>query len=234
MKVMLLRIGMDKGTDGALGPIFEDGSFEYIPLSERDDNTKETRTYRNTVGRCGLPLSEYLPMKIGPRKLHYDPEFESFTYGDPTSKRQSLLKLVKDDLLVFYAGLMPYKNSKQEEALYIIGYFTIDKIIDLNSLNTAEYEIMSKRYSNNAHFKRSYFKDTVIAVGDKYRSKLLDRAFRISEIKHAINGKRYHAVSAEMENSLGISGSIQRSIPPRLITNPLSIGNMRKMLGLLE
>jgi hypothetical protein len=27
MKALLLRVGIDKGTDGALGPIFDDGSF---------------------------------------------------------------------------------------------------------------------------------------------------------------------------------------------------------------
>jgi len=229
MKIMLLRIGIDKGTDGALGPIFEDGSFEYIPISERDQNTTETRTFSSTVGRSGLPLSEFLPAQIVSRKMHYDPEFESFTYGDPTSKRKYLLKLVKDDLLVFYAGLTPYKNNIQKEALYIIGYFTIEKIIDLTP---NEYAAYCKIYSNNAHFKRSYYTDTVIAVGDKHKSKLLNRAFRISEIKHAINGKPYHAVSTEMEFSLGISGSIQRSIPPRLITNPLNIGNMKNILGI--
>lgn len=63
MKALLLRIGIDKGTDGALGPIFEDKSFEYIPISERHQSTEE-RTYRNTLGRKGQPLSTYLPKRL--------------------------------------------------------------------------------------------------------------------------------------------------------------------------
>ena len=47
MKALLLRVGIDKGTDGALAPIFKDGSFEYIPISEGDPESKEDRTYRN-------------------------------------------------------------------------------------------------------------------------------------------------------------------------------------------
>lgn len=90
---MLLRIGIDKGTDGALSPIFEDGSFEYIPISEGDPKLKEDRTYKNTIGRSGRPLSTYLPKVIENRTMHFDPEFETFTYGNPTLKRKYLLKL---------------------------------------------------------------------------------------------------------------------------------------------
>ena len=64
MNAMLLRVGIDKGTDGTLGPIFEDGSFEYIPISEGDSKSKEERTYENTLGRSGRPLTTYLPKGI--------------------------------------------------------------------------------------------------------------------------------------------------------------------------
>ena len=40
---MLLRVGIDKSSDGVLSPIFSDGTFEYIPLSEKDDQTIENR-----------------------------------------------------------------------------------------------------------------------------------------------------------------------------------------------
>ena len=103
MKATLLRVGIDKGTDGALAPIFDDGSFEYIPISESDAKSKEDRTYGNTIGRSEKPLSTYLPEEIENRTMHFDPEFDTFTYGDPTYKRRFLLKLERGDLLVFYA-----------------------------------------------------------------------------------------------------------------------------------
>ena len=233
MKAMLLRVGIDKGTDGTLAPIFEDCSFEYIPISEGDPKSKEDRTYKNTIGRSGKPLSTYLPEGIENRTMHFDPEFETFTYGDPTSKRKYLLKLGKDDLLVFYAGLTPFKNKKHKKALYIIGYFTIEKVIDFNQLTRKEVKKCYQLYPNNAHLKRSYdTEDLVIVVGHEDKSKLLDKAILISKTKYDKNGKSYQAVSEEMGISLGISGSIQRSIPPRFIRNEKNINNLKYILGL--
>ena len=105
MKAMLLRVGIDKGSDGILSPIFPDGNFEYIPLSESDEKSGETRTYRELIGRIRKPLAHYLPSKIASRKVHYDPEFETLSYGDKGIKGKYLLKLEHGDLLVFYAGL---------------------------------------------------------------------------------------------------------------------------------
>ena len=233
MKAMFLRIGIDKGTDGALGPILEDGSFEYIPISEGDSQSKEDRTYKNTIGRSGKPLSTYLPKQIENRTIHFDPEFTTFTYGDPTSKRSYLLKLKTGDLLVFYAGLTPYQNKKYETALYIIGYFLIEQVIDFNILSKRSIEDYHNTLPNNAHLKRSYdTTDLVMIVGDKNRSKLLNKAIKISQLKLDKLGKPYHAVSKEMERLLGISGSIQRSIPPRLIYEQKHVINLKKILGM--
>ena len=214
MKALLLRVGIDKGTDRALGPIFANGTFEYIPLSE-NEQTNEQKTYRNTIGRHGHPLSKDIPSVIGDRTMHYDPEFETFTYGDPTAKRDYLLKLQRGDLLVFYAGLTPFENDEYDEALYIIGYFTVENVVDFNGLSELEMEEMYQVYPNNAHLKRKdYPEDLVLVVGSKSKSQLLDKAILISQKRTAKNGRQYHAVSDKMEKLLGVSGSIQRSIPP--------------------
>jgi len=232
MKAMLLRVGIDKGTDGALAPIFEDRSFEYIPMSE-NSQSKENRTYRTTIGRSGQTLSTYLPPKIADRIIHFDPEFETFTYGDPTVKRKYLLGLEEEDLLIFYAGLTPFKSNRQKEGLYVIGYFTVEEIVDFNQLSETEMENFYQLYSNNAHIKRiDYPEDLVIVVGRRNRSRLLDKAILISQRKFDKNGKPYQAVSKEMETSLGISGSIQRSIPPRYIRRKENLDNLKDILGL--
>jgi len=112
-----------------LGPIFDDGSFEYIPIPESWES--EEKTYRDIIGRKGKSLSEFLPTAIADCVVHNDPEFLTCTYGDPTSpKRSRLLKLEKNDLLVFYAGLVPYKNVARER-LYIIGIYLLDSVIAL-------------------------------------------------------------------------------------------------------
>lgn len=233
MKAILLRIGIDKGTDGALAPIFHDGSFEYIPISEGDSQSKEDRTYKNTIGRSGKSLAVYLPKRIENRTMHYDPEFDTFTYGDPTSKRKYLSKLKKDDLLIFYAGLSPFQNVIFQTGLYIIGYFTVEKVLDFNQLSQKEIEEYYQFYTNNSHLKRSQnAADLVIVVGDKSKSKLLDKAILISQNKYDKRGRTYQAVSSMMEELLGISGSIQRSIPPRIIMNEHHLKNIQHILGM--
>lgn len=230
MKALLLRIGIDTGTDGALGPLFEDGSFEYIPLSERWPS-REGRTYGNTLGRNGKPLSTYLPKNISKRMIHFDPEFDTFTYGDPTSKRKYLLKLEEGDLLVFYAGLTPYPKNEQKAALYIVGYFLVERVLDFNQLSEEEIQEYSRKCCNNAHFKRSSdTADLVIVIGDKRNSRLLQKAVLISQTRLDKSGKPYQAVSSDKERLLGISGAIQRSIPPRLINGDEHIANLYKLL----
>ena len=231
MKAMLLRVGIDKGTDGALSPIFGNGSFEFIPISESDPESTEHRTYKNTIGRSKKPFSTFLPKAIENRRLHSDPEFETCTYGDPTQKRRYLLTLEKDDLLVFYAGLTPFRNKTYKEGLYIVGYFTVDKVIDFNRLTNGEMREVYSRYSNNAHLKRRHrLKDLVIVVGDKDKSKLLEKPVLISQTRLDRISRTYQAVSREMEARLGISGSIQRSIPPRVIRGG---GNLTELANIL-
>lgn len=230
MKALLLRIGMDTGTDGALAPIFEDGSFEYIPISERC-SSKESRTYGNTLGRSGKFLASYLPKNVKNRTIHFDPEFETFTYGDPTLKRKYLLGLERGDLLVFYAGLAHYPKDERNNALYIIGYFQVDNVIDFNSLSKGEAQDYSNMFNNNAHFKRNLdTTDLVLVTGDKSASSLLKRAILISQTKFDKVGKPYQAVSKEMEDLLGISGSIQRSLPPRFIRGGEHIDHLKNIL----
>lgn len=230
MKAMLLRVGIDKGCGGCLGPIFQDGTFEYIPIPEMED-TREKRTFYNTQGIKNRPFSFYTPKKIHRQPIHFDPEFETFTYGDATSKRKSLLKLDMNDLLVFYAGLEPYKNNKYPTALYIIGYLKVKKIIDFNRLKADEIIQYSQKYSNNAHIKQiKGLKNLVIIVGDGNKSKILDKPILISEIKLNKLGRPYHVVSPVMEKLLGIKGSIQRSIPPRFIEDPSNLENLKNLL----
>lgn len=228
----MLRIAIDSTSGGALGPIFEDGSFEYIPIPEGFDS-KETRTYRKTIGRCGEPLSTFLPRFIADSAIHYDPEFETCTYGDPTTKRGRLLRLEQGDLLLFYAGLSPYKNNKFEKALYIIGFFVVEKVLDFNKIPCDDWEAYYNLYSNNAHIKREEDPvDLVIVIGNKNQSKLLDKAIRISQKRLNKEGRAYHAVSDEMEKLLGISGSIQRSSTPRVIEDENYIKNIKQLLAL--
>ena len=129
MNVVLLRVGIDTGCGGIHSPLFSDGSFEFIPIPDR--GARDERTYGNTIGRSGHPLLRYFPKyrrkAAATQSMHVDPEFSTFTYGDPTPPKRGLKRLQPGDLLVFYAGMQGWECTI-EPALYIIGYFDIETV----------------------------------------------------------------------------------------------------------
>ncbi len=229
MKAMLLRVGIDKGSDGILAPLFKDGTFLYIPLSEKDPETEEKRTFQDLEDSKGHRLSQYLPEKVLNRKIHHDPEFNTFTYADQGRKTIYLTKLRKGDYLVFYAGLTPWEEDKKE-GLYIIGYLVVEQVVMLGKLDQKQQNIIKRKYPCNSHLKRPWKEGVVLVVGDQKKSKLIGKALPLSSPKLDKRGRPYHAVSQDMENLLGIYGSIQRSIPPRFIEDPQSLKNLLKIL----
>ncbi len=232
MKAILLRVGMDKGTDGALAPLFSDGSFLYIPPSEWDATSCEERTYRTMIGWNGCPLATYLPPRVGARTPHDDPEFVTCTYGDASAKRRYLLRLHKGDLLAFYAGLQPIRERGMG-GLYLIGYLTVERVIDFNTFAPKQVVLCLERYPNNAHAKRRASAESlVIVVGDRTRSGLLRRAIRISERRAMKNGRIGQALSQKCEELLGVRGFIERSMPPRFIEDERSVEVLSDLLGL--
>src|ERR1035441_7117514 len=98
MQVVLLRVGIDTGSGGIHGPLFSDGSFEFIPIPDRfRGEGTDKRTYGNTSGRGGRRLVDYFPEarreRVFDQSVHADPEFKTFTYGDPTRSNASLGQL---------------------------------------------------------------------------------------------------------------------------------------------
>ena len=131
MNIVLLRVGIDTGSGGMHGPLLNpEGDYEYIPIPD-DRYDIDKRTYGNTKGiLTKKPLIEFFSKGRRPKKkdqaMHYDPEFETFTYGDPTKPKGSLRRLEKSDLLIFYCGLNGFGDYQTETAdLYLFAYFKI-------------------------------------------------------------------------------------------------------------
>ena len=103
------------------------------------------------------------------------------------------------------------------------------EVIDFDKLNPNEQMQSIKLYKNNSHIKSQGFEKLVIIKGYDKTSKLLDKAVLLSKRKLNKIGRNYNAVSPEMEDLLGISGSIQRSIPPRFVTEN-NLKNLKKLL----
>lgn len=221
MNVVLLRVGVDSGSGGIQGPLFKDGSFELIPIP--DGSGIGLRTYGNTLGIKGLPYSAYFPASrrhtVECQAMHVDPEFVSFTYGDPTPPKAGLRRLQKGDLLVFYAGLSGWDHERAP-ALYLVGYFVVEWAGLASDLQEDE---VRRRCGDNFHvmhdelFKKQ--KDRLVLVQGGHGSRLLKKAICISAMSTNRAGQPIKVLSQQAQDIFGdFNGkiSIQRS-PPRWV-----------------
>ena len=58
-QAVLLRVGIDSGSGGIQGPLFEDGTFELIGIP--DQKRVSACTYSNSVDKYGNSLVVYFP-----------------------------------------------------------------------------------------------------------------------------------------------------------------------------
>lgn len=158
-------------------PIFWDGTFKFISFV--DESCKNCPTYRD------LGLAMYVPSEYADSKVHYDPEFETFTYGDYSNIRtHALRQLTKGDILFFITSLQYHRTSDKERkpwihpdwAYYIIGYFEIEEIYHDFELEDPQ---KLSAVQNNAHVRRVNDKNFIVWQGNQ-KSKLLRVAVPIS------------------------------------------------------
>jgi len=240
MKTVLLRVGIDSGSGGVQGPLFKDGSFEYIPIPDMfAGRGVNEQTYGNTIGRLGRRFVDYFPQskqeQMRDCSIHFDPEFDSFTYGDPTPTKSGLRRLSEGDFLVFYCGLQGY-DVTSEPSLYLIGYFVVElagKVKDLTGINTKQV------FANNFHVRyKEVFeqqKDRLVLVKGNSNSRLLKKAVKISAYGQDRSGNRLKVLSPEAQKIFGDFGgkiSIQRC-PPRWVDNSF-VDTAAKYLASLE
>lgn len=223
MRVVLLRVGVDTGAaaGGTNGPLFNDRSFDFVPIP--DGLRYDERTYGNTEGRHGRKLVEYFPEKkrrfMARQPMHVDPEFETYTYGDPTQPKAGLRKLRPGDMLVFYAGLQGWDFSS-EPALYIIGYFEVARADRASEFTDDELHGL---FDGNYHVRHPAVlaaqRDRLVLVKGTEQSRLLEKAALVSMVGNDKTGKPLKVLSEEMQQEFGDFGghiSLQRS-PPRWV-----------------
>ena len=218
MKVVLLRVGIDTGCGGHHSPLFKDGSFEFVPIP--DSLEMDERTYGNTHGRKSRAFVEYLPerrregMKAQP--MHVDPEFETFTYGDPTPPKRGLAHLNSGDLLVFYAGMQGW-DHESAPALYLAGYFRVELVGYAPSFSK---DILQREFGANYHVRhRKVFekqREKLLLIKGGKGSRLFRKAHLVGERKCRQNGTWWQFITPQMEKvfgKFGGIGSLQRSTP---------------------
>jgi hypothetical protein len=218
MNVVLLRVGIDTGSGGILGPLFSDSTFEFVPIP--DGLGYDRRTYGNTMGRHGRLLIEYFPTgmrdRMSQQPMHVDPEFATYTYGDPASLKGRLRELKHGDMLVFYAGLKGY-DCVRPPALYIVGYFEVEVAGRATSFSDSTLQSI---FSANFHVMHPEVfatqRDHLVLVKGTPASRLFERAVPISEVGWNKSRRPIHVLSQTMREVCGDFGghvAIQRSSP---------------------
>lgn len=219
MKAAMLRIGIDTGSGGIHGPLFHDGSFDYVPIPDGFGGVGvDERTYGNTTSLKGRRLVEYFPesrrIAMANHSIHFDPEFATFTYGDPTPPKAGLRRLEAGDMLIFYCGLKGW-DFESEPALYLMGYFEVlaaGKVDDFGDQET------HRLFQNNFHvrhpgvFERQ--RAELVLVKGSERSRLLKKAVCISVMGHDRAGQPLKVLSPAMQEIFGMFDgklSFQRS-----------------------
>jgi hypothetical protein len=239
-QVVLLRVGIDSGSGGTQGPLLSDGSFEFVCIP--DKKGVSVHTYGNMVGRNGKPLVGYFAESrrkvMAEQHVHVDPEWETFTYGDPTPPKRSLRHLKPGDFLVFYCGLQEWDsekgwNGEHRPALYLIGYF---EVALAGMASNFEKRVLTTEFERNFHVRYpSVFKqqkDDLVLVKGRASSRRLQKAHCISAEGKDRAGKPLKVLSPKMLKVFGDFGgriSIQRS-PPRWV-GPAFVD---KAIGYLE
>jgi hypothetical protein len=241
-QVVLLRVGVDAGCGGIQGPLFEDDTFQFICIP--DNHRVSVHTYGNMVGKGGESLAGYFPHSrrklMTEQHVHVDPEFETFTYGDPTTPKRSLRTLRPGDLLVFYCGLQRWDakvgwSLAERPALYLAGYFEVS-----SAGMAADFDERTLRaeFSKNFHvryptiFKQQ--KDDLVLVKGGPASRLFRKAYRISTQGKDRNGTPLKVLSPVMQKIFGSFGgriSIQRS-PPRWVESAFvdkAVGHLKDL-----
>lgn len=225
--VVLLRVGIDSGCGGIQGPLFKDGTFEFVCIP--DHKQVSVHTYGNIVGSHGRSHSDYFAEArrkgMAKQAVHVDPEWETFTYGDPTSPKRSLRTLNPGDLLVFYCGLQKWDadggwDQAHRPALYLAGYFEVTLAGMASDFSP---KLLRAEFGRNFHVRyKSVFKqqrnDLVLVKGGP-GSRLFQRAHQISSEGKDRAGKPLKVLSPTMRRVFGDFGghsSIQRS-PPRWV-----------------
>lgn len=226
-KAVLLRVGIDSGCGGIQSPLFADGSFEFVCIP--DNKRVSVHKYGTLVGKNGRPHSDYFPTRkqelAASQHIHLDPEFETFTYGDPTIPKRSLQKLERGDYLIFYCGLQAWDEDSGwladvPPALYIAGYFVVEKAGLATEFSKAT---LKSEFGQNFHVRYpnvfSKQREELVLVKGGAGSRLLKKAYSISSIGEDCAGKPLKVLSPEMQKVFGTFGgkvSIQRS-PPRWV-----------------
>lgn len=158
-KIFVVNVGVNASHGTLRSPIFDDLTFKFIPIPERYKNYN-LPTYKEI---CPQDTLKYIPEKYHKWKVHNDPEFSTFTYGDYLIKRDehpnprvaNLKYARRGDWIFFFARLIKWLDGEfiNDAGFYFIGYFEIEKI--LKDVTELPNNHLLNEIKDNAHIIRT-------------------------------------------------------------------------------
>jgi len=158
-RIFLANVGANS-SHRFTSPIFEDGTFEFLPIPEGLHLSGEKVTRYRDLKAYNQPnsdLLQYIPKRLWDWPAHNDPEFVTFTYGDncSTSPRAASLKHIRPgDFLFFLARLQRWTCGRPTSkfGFYLVGFLEIDEI--LKDVTSSPMNEIVDRFAGNAHVRR--------------------------------------------------------------------------------
>ena len=194
MASVAINVAANTNEPGFRGPLYPDGSFEYVPIPESKATAESVPTYGD------LDLETDVS-DVADRPVHLDPLFpavggERYLYGDEHGvKARPLSRLSAGDHVFFYATLTTTCGGREgdgeaglshpdwvapEWGAYLIGHFELAR----DPVTGEEYAALPADeravFDSNAHVKRAEFDARVLLLGDPDGSELYDTALPLS------------------------------------------------------
>ena len=156
-RIFIINVGANSG-HRQQSPLFDDGRFEFVPITASSDDGFTFADLRQFYAPDTPLIKRFSSLRISPAtKIHNDPEFATFTFGDSPMVKPGLQPMAKGDFLFFLVRLVPYRNQQYEpdEAIFaLIGFLEIDEIMSLPFDATADPLLTSPAFNRNAHVIR--------------------------------------------------------------------------------
>ncbi len=241
-RIYLSNIGANS-SHRYFSPLFADGTFELLPIPDAPPEAGP-----HSVKLADVPLknpangaaTDWIPGRLHRLAAHYDPEFDTLTYGDNCERGARAVALKKaspGDLILFLARLQPHDgtNPQGEAAFFLIGMLEIESI--LASVHERPSEELLQRFGANAHVRKGLNDpanwDGFWVFAGTERSARFDRAVPFDralcdEVMRAADGKPWQWDGPRSE--LQVIGSYTRTV--RAVLTPEQPEFARRMARL--
>ena len=163
-RVFLVNVGVNASHGALRSPLFADGTFEFLPIPENRRLWSPTLPAYPKLAAYNDPdktLADYAPVSRWNDRLHDDPEFRTFTYGDDprrTGRGAGLKSCGPGDYLVFLARLVGHDGRDHftgPAGFYVIGFFSVQDVLrDVEAYPTGRDFTV---FGANAHIRRAAY-----------------------------------------------------------------------------